>query len=130
LDGIGAALKVSLCLEEMLVGTATAAVLAERQETGKLRLRLHAVVDAKSVFDSVANVSSIKVSDEHLLIHILKVREFITRGIVFQLWWCDTRDMVSDGLTKGSVERTGILDLCEKGSWTLLHNTASHPVHR
>ena len=67
----------------MLVGTATAAVLAERQETGKLRLRLHAVVDAKSVFDSVANVSSIKVSDEHLLIHILKVREFITRGIVF-----------------------------------------------
>ena len=121
------ALKVSTCLEEMLTGPASAAELADKQAQGKLSMPLHLAIDAKRVFDTIANSKKAHATEEHLIIHISKVKEFLRRRIARCLWWADTRDCVSDGLTKGSVERTGILQLCEAGEWSLARKAVSFP---
>ena len=45
------------------------------------------------------------------------MREALVEKRLRTLYWVDTRDMVSDGLTKGSVERTEIIRLYEKNVW-------------
>jgi hypothetical protein len=47
----------------------------------------------------------------------LKLREWLDRGALRAAWWCDTLDMISDGMTKGSVDRSEILKLCKDGYW-------------
>ena len=47
-------------------------------------------------------------SEASLLGHLLWLREFLSKAIISNLLWVDTRDMVADGLTKGSVGRTQI----------------------
>ncbi len=41
------------------------------------------------------------------------------------LYWLDTRDMIADGLTKGSVDRRALQKLANLSNWTTVH-----PVHR
>ena len=127
LDGIGAALKVTALYEEILTGPKSAATLAALQDDGKYTLEVHACTDARSVFDSVANPKAVKATEEHLLVHILKLKEFIKNGLVKGLWWVDTRDMVADGLTKGVLDRAAILALTEQGLWTLQHDAVCLP---
>ena len=126
LDGIGAALKVLACFEEVIKGSASAEELARRQEAGQYSLPMHAVTDGKSVFDASSNPRGARTTEEHLLIHVLKLREFLKRKIVKSLWWADTRDMVADGLTKGSLDRNAILDLSEHGRWNVVHKAESY----
>ena len=45
------------------------------------------------------------------------MREALVEGRLTSLYWCDTRDMVADGLTKGSVERDPIVLLYSKNQW-------------
>jgi len=127
LDALGTALKVSTCLEEAITGPQSAEQLAKRQEDGKLTLPLHAVIDAKSLFDTVANSKAAHATEEHLVIHVLKIKEFIRRKLIKFLWWADTRDMVADGLTKGCVDRMAILVLSEAGTWKLAHHAVCFP---
>ena len=39
--------------------------------------------------------------------------------------WCDTRDMVVDGMTKGRCDRKPLQDLM-RGYWELLHKSEKH----
>ena len=47
-------------------------------------------------------------------------REWLDLGVVRRLWWCDTDDMLADGMTKGAVDRDAILKLCNNGLWDVL----------
>ena len=115
LDACGAGSKVLLCLEESITGPQSATELAREQDNSELAINMEAVTDAKSVFDVVVNVKAVRASEVYLLIHILKLRELIRLRVLKKLWWTDTRDMITDGLTKGSVDRTAILAIAEKG---------------
>ena len=44
----------------------------------------------------------------------------MTTGLVRSFNWIDTKDMVADGLTKGSVDRTMLANLMQ-GSFKLAH---------
>ena len=39
-------------------------------------------------------------------LHLIAIRDRLTRGMIRSLSWTDTRDMVADPLTKGGVDRT------------------------
>ena len=69
-----------------------------------------------------------KASEAHLSIHLLKVREWLSRRVVTALWWVDTRDMAADGLTKGRLPRETIIAVCEKGRWDLSHECMRVPA--
>ena len=45
------------------------------------------------------------------------MREALVEGRLTTLYWCDTRDMAADGLTKGSVERDPIVLPYSKNQW-------------
>ena len=74
-------------------------------------------MDAKSVFDSATAKVVAPPAEKHLVLCLLKLREFLDRHLVAKLWWVDTLMMVSDGLTKGAIKRDDIERLCHKGLW-------------
>ena len=116
LDGINQALVVSSVLTEMQKGPLSASQLADLQESGGFALPLHWCTDAKAVFDCLVADHLKTPSDANLLMHARKAREWIDRRLVTRLWWIDTRDMVTDGMTKGNVDRKAITELMD-GRW-------------
>ena len=73
-------------------------------------------LDARSVFDAVT-ASTVKVpADKHLFLHVLKLREFLDTKQLARLWWIDTRMMLADGMTKGSVDRAALVE-ATRGLW-------------
>ena len=59
-------------------------------------------------------------AEKSLVGHLLWLREFADRGILTGAAWVDTRDMLSDGLTKGSVDRS-LIDAALNGTWRVQH---------
>ena len=43
--------------------------------------------------------------------HVSWIREMMQLGIADEAQWCDTRDMTSDGHTKGSIDRKLLIDV-------------------
>ena len=56
-------------------------------------------------------------AEPSLLSSVQAVREALVEQRLRTLYWVDARDMVSDGLTKGSVDRTEISLLYEHNTW-------------
>ena len=73
------------------------------------RTKLEAVIDAKGVYTSIENEDTKIPAESSLLTSVQAVREALVEKRLTTLYWCDIRDMVADGLTKGSVERVPIV---------------------
>ena len=66
------------------------------------------IIDAKSVFESV-RVQTFKPPSENVIAgHCFWLRELCERKLIQHFTWADTRDMLADALTKGTVERNSI----------------------
>ena len=65
-------------------------------------------VDAMSVHAATTATFVKTPAEESLLCHVQFLREMLGRKTLRILIWVDTRDMVSDGLTKGAVSREGL----------------------
>ena len=50
--------------------------------------------------------------------HLAHLKEGIDLGIIKRFVWTDTRDMLADGLTKGSIDRA-VLHLAMQGLWMI-----------
>ena len=76
-------------------------------------------VDAQAVFDVIAAPECCTPAEASLKLHLLSIRNRVDRGLVRNLYWTDTRDMLAGALTKGGVNRSqlqhalnaGILEL-------------------
>ena len=66
------------------------------------------VIDADSVFTAVTAQQVKPPAERSLLVHLQWLRELLDGHVLHTLAWCDTRDMVSDALTKGSVDRARV----------------------
>ena len=94
LDGVNQAIIVQSLLTELRVGCQTASQLCSLQDSGRLEPKLHVCVDAKSVWDADrADIVAVP-ADKHLYIHVLKMREFISDGVVDK-WWDDGDEHIS-----------------------------------
>ena len=63
-------------------------------------------IDAMSVYAAITATFIKHPAEKGLLSHVQFVRELLDTHVVDTLVWTDTRDMIADGLTKGSPERT------------------------
>ena len=104
------ALNVNLALTEILTGVRDVKQLLEAHEGGKHALRLNAVIDAGSVLDSVSGAEVKVPTDQGMLIHALRLHKLLQTQVE-TLWWVDTRDMLADGLHKGTIDRTPLRQL-------------------
>ena len=68
------------------------------------------MLDAKSVFESVKAQVFKPPAENSLAGHVLWLREMLLKKLVGYVTWTDTRDMLADGLTKGSVSRDSLED--------------------
>ena len=65
-------------------------------------------IDALSVHVA-ATATFVKIPAENgALCHLLYLRELLEHGVLFAFIWSDTRDMLADGLTKGTVDRAAL----------------------
>ena len=102
----------------------TATEMAGLMENGELMPPVEAVTDARSVFDSIAAQDVGELQEGSLKLHLLSVRDRLASGTLKRLWWSDTRDMLADGLTKGTVSRNQLVECGEKGLYRVVHQPA------
>ena len=87
-------------------------------------------LDALSVYASVTATFIKTPADNGVLVHCLYLRELLDNGVLEALIWQDTRDMLADGLTKGSVDRKALHDVMN-GLVTVNHECKPWvPKHR
>eukprot|EP00973_Karenia_brevis_P035975 4963798-Karenia_brevis.AAC.1 len=75
------------------------------------------IIDAKSVYDAVTATEIKAHPESHLKFHVMKMREWLDRGVLDRITWVDNRGMLADALTKGSATRLDLLRACNEGRW-------------
>ncbi len=127
-DALEPAKLVAMQYMEILCGTTTAHDLNQLSAKGEWPLCVEAVVDAKSVFDSITSVDAHLPTEESLIAVLMAIREQFAQRLMQRLWWCDTNDMLADALTKGAIAREPLLKALSEGLWILLKATKSASV--
>ena len=97
----------------------TARQLLARHSSCHRLIEHDAGIDARAVFGGVTAIQPRTPAEKPLFLHSLAVREHLESGHVNRLWWFDTRAMLADGLTKGSVDREALVSVCERGVWVI-----------
>lgn len=94
------------------------------------RKRLLAFTDAKSL-ESTVNKDAGQPSDKRVKILVAQVKELLSStpstesAAGISVHWVDTSQMLADVLTKVGCERELLLEVLEKGTWTLLATEAA-----
>ena len=81
------------------------------REYGGIKITTTLTTDAESVYKSLTSKDLKAPTEKTLMGHVSWIREMMQLGIVDEVQWCDTRDMTSDGHTKGSIDRKLLLDV-------------------
>lgn len=100
------------------------------EETGSFPVRIHLIVDARSVFDALKAAEVKAPSEISLIMFLCQLKEALLCHSLSKLWWCDTHDMIADGLNKGAVSRQALLDLVNNGIWKLNKPAIGHTESR
>ena len=94
--------------------------MAKMQEAGELFFDINAFVDAKAVFDAITAETVKLTTDKKMYIHTLAAREMLDQGQVSRLYWLDAKDMCTDGMTKGTVDRAALMSLGCDNRWKFI----------
>jgi hypothetical protein len=116
-DAIEGGKLLNLALTEISFPRWSMTQLATALEQGKLLLRLDVFTDCRSIFDAMLPEELRLPTESGLFALLLIVRELMTCGLIDRMYWIDTRDMLADGLNKGSVARTQLLAVAREGAW-------------
>ena len=120
-DGINTGIVIAVAMQELLSGPLNPAGALDVMSGARPLLPVEAVTDAKSLFDSLARASGKTPVEETLVFGLQYLQDLQNRGLLRRSWWVDTRDMVSDALTKGVISRKSIVQLVQTGTWRLAH---------
>ena len=88
------------------------------------------VVDARSVFDALAVQDICNPAEMSVKLHLISIRSKLESGIRRLIFWCGTRDMLSDALTKGGIDRKLLMRALKEGNYALNHAVARHSFHK
>ena len=106
LDSIETLLLLQMTLHQVYCGTDESIEdMLIRLEQGSLYPPMDGMLDARSVTEALAAADCTTPQEASLKLHLLAIRDRLARGVLRSVSWCDTRDMLGDGLTKGGVDR-------------------------
>ena len=123
--GFDASYPTLITLVELKFGVLRPEQLKLYREEGGLALKVILTTDAESVFKSISSRDLKTPAEKTLLSHIAWIRELLKLKLLEAIQWCDTRDMVADGHTKGSIDRDMLLKLM-KGQQSYAHEVKSY----
>ncbi len=127
--GMEDAYPTIITLIELKQGALSADLLKKYGDYGKLPLQVTLTIDAESVYKSITSLDLKTPAEKTLLGHVMWIRDQLEKGTITQVQWCDTRDMVADGHTKGSVDRKALIDLMN-GKQIYQHPVKIYKLHR
>ena len=107
-DSIDLALLILALLHELEVGPISCTEHKNLREGGGYGVEMNLLIDAQSVYASITALALKAPAEKGLLAHVQYIRELLDTGVLRSLSWIDTRDMMSDGLTKGAVDRDAL----------------------
>ena len=99
-----------LTFEEFTKGALSPARARQLREVGGFAFSSELCIDAMNLFYALTAVYPRLPAEKTLFVHISWLRDMFQRGVPRTVSWSDTRDMVADGLTKGKVDRTALLE--------------------
>ena len=105
---------------ETRLGPQTGESLMHSLSKGQLPMKIEALTDSYSIFSYLA-VAHLKLpAEKSTYYHLAYLREKLVSGLISSYNWTDTRDMVADGLTKGSADRSALSAIMD-GTYELHH---------
>ena len=110
---------INLTLAAIWLPSSTVRSLLRSEESGSLPTWVEAVIDCRSILDSLSMDELRQPSESSLIMVMTVLKEAMKSFNLRRLWWVATSDMVSDGLNKGAVPRTALLKLASSGRWDL-----------
>ena len=118
-DGLDMLIHWMSLLYEVNCGVTESAEKLRGIRTGELKtgIPVQMITDSRSLYDALSAEHVKQPSEKNLHMHLLWIRELLDRHIISKLIWVDTRDMVADGLTKGCISRSAIIDLLSNARW-------------
>ena len=127
--GIEDAYPTIISLIELKKGSLSDEELKKIGEQGQQVIQATLTIDAEGVFKSITSSELKTPAEKTLLGHVMWIREYLRKGILHYVRWCDTRDMTADGHTKGSVDRKALIDLMH-GKQIYEHDFKTYAPHR
>jgi len=119
-DSVDHGILLQLMLHEIRQGPVSKMQGRQLREQGGYAIPAVVYLDALSVYAAVT-ATNIKIpAEKSLLSHIQFIRETLDNKVLQAIVWLDTRDMIADGLTKGTVERD-LLHLLMSGKVQIMH---------
>jgi hypothetical protein len=125
-DAVEVGRLVNLAYTEIMIANVTATRLMQLENHGQLFIPMEAVIDAKSVFDSLRMPETKTPSEGSLIMVLLSLKEQMRSFLLRTLWWIHTEDMLADGLNKGIISRNAILHTANTGEWKLQKPAVKH----
>ena len=83
-------------------------------------MRIEAITDSYSIFNYLAAAHLKLPAEKSTYFHLAYLREKLECGLIHAYNWVDTRDMIADGLTKGSADRSALSAIMD-GRYKLQH---------
>ena len=117
-DMLDAALLQLGFLQEIRLGIQGSAALRQCVEQGGFVTLLDAFTDSYSIWSYLRSDHLKYPSEKGTFYHLAFLKELLDTGVLNKYSWCDTRDMVVDGLTKGKLDRAALQHLMS-GTWSL-----------
>ena len=116
-------------MQEVVHGALNPDQARSLRELGGFAFQSELRVDAMNLFYAVTAKYPKLPAEKALYIHVAWLRDLFRRRVPSLLSWCDTRDMVADGLTKGKIDRDALFDAMA-GKCTVSHplKTERYPV--
>ena len=96
---------------ELCLGPLKAEELARRTDSGDMPVDLEVATDNRGMLNGVTATEVKTPSEPHLLYIMKALRDRLASKSIDAMWWFDTRDMVCDAMTKGTLSREALLTL-------------------
>jgi hypothetical protein len=119
-DGSSMGIVIQGLLSEILYGPLHASNLNAAMENGDLPVKLQITADNKGLYSALAAEEMKRPAEPHLMYLLRAQRDRLLHGTVFRVWWVDTRDMISDALTKGGISKDVILKLWKEAEMYMI----------
>ena len=114
-QGLDESQFAAILLEEIFGSELSWPELRNKFEKAQLRVPVDVLTDCRSLYDSIVNWDDKKCTETNLFVHVQCLRQDFRSGRCRKFVWVTTRDMVADGLTKGSIGRDALRDLLKHG---------------
>ena len=131
IDAVENVILLQLALHQVVCGTGDSTEeLLHRLEMGQLQPPIDMVIDCNGVWSNIATKDLDIPTEQSLTLALQSLRDRLSCGGLRAIYWCDTRDMVAYGLTKGSVSRVILQKVMDQGKLVIAHEAKRNPAVR